>query len=324
MKSCFRTKPAAWLAAAGLALLLVSCRHQAPAAWQGYFEGEFVYVSAPLAGRLESLDVARGDRVEAGAPLFTLEHAAELAAQRQAADQLRVAASQLADLRKGARPTEVAALEARLQQARTAAELSGRELARQSQLQAANASSAEAFDRARLTDEQNRHAVDELAAQVETARLGGRTDAVAAAEAAVASARAALDRATWSVDQKTQAAPQAALVYDTLYRPGELVPAANPVVALLPPANLKVRFFVPEDQLGALRAGEAVHIHLDGREAAIDGRISYISPQPEYTPPVLYNRDNRAKLSFMIEASVAPADARNLHPGQPVDVRPAE
>ncbi|MBP7141840.1 MAG: HlyD family efflux transporter periplasmic adaptor subunit [Opitutaceae bacterium] len=277
-------------------------------------------MASPLPGRLETLAVARGDRVETGAPLFALDHVSEQAAQQQAADQLRGAEAQLADLRKGARPSEIAAVEARLQQSRAAADLSARELARQEQLRAAGASSVEVYDRARLVHEQNRHATDELAAQLETLRLGGRSDAIAASEARVSAARAVLAGADWNVAQKSQSATQSALVYDTLYRPGEFVAAARPVVVLLPPANLKVRFYVPEEEYSALRTGQEVRIHIDGRAGLLTGRVSYLSPQPEFTPPVLYNRENRAKLSFMVEASLAPADARDLHPGQPVEV----
>jgi HlyD family secretion protein len=289
--------------------MLLACggcaKHAAPA-WQGYLEGEFVYVAAPLAGQLEALAVQKGGRVDAGAPLFALERSAELAAQAQAA-------ARLADLRKGQRPTELAALEARFAQARATAELSGRELARQEKLFAAGAATADELDRARLTHDANLHAADQLAAELETARLGGRTDAIAAAEASLA-------QAGWGVAQKQQAAPCAGLVFDTLYRAGEFVPAGSPVVALLPPENIKVRFFVSEPDFAALRAGQAVVVSVAGHASPLAAHISYLSPQNEYTPPVLYNRDNRAKLVFMVEAVFSAADARDLHPGQPVDV----
>ena len=117
-----------------------------------------------------------------------------------------------------------------------------------------------------------------------------------------------------------QTAPAAGLVYDTLYRQGEFVGAALPVVVLLPPENIKVRFFVPEAEFGTLKAGDTVKVTLTGRDKPLTGRISYLSPQPEFTPPVLYNRENRSKLVFMVEATFAPEDARDLHPGQPADV----
>ena len=307
-----------------LLLGLSGCAPHASTSYQGYLEGDFVYVAAPLAGQLETLSVTKGARVTAGAPLFTLEHASELAAQRQAADQLSAAQARLDDLKKGLRPSELAAIEAHLAQARSAAELDRLELDRQESLFKSNTIAASDYDRARLTYEQAAHAADELAAQLDTARLGGRPDAISAAEADVRAAEAAKTQADWSVAQKSQSSPAAALVYDTLYRQGEFVAAGNPVVSLLPPENIKVRFFVPEAGFAALEAGGSVRVSLDGRPA-LTARISYLSPQPEYTPPILYNQDNRSKLVFMVEAVFVDADSsRDLHPGQPVDVTPVK
>jgi len=315
-----RYSPANLIAVLTTLLLLPACSRPAAGGWQGYLEGEFVYVAAPLAGQLQKLSVQKGARVEAGAPLFTLEQNAELAALREAAERLRQSQSRLADLRKGQRPSELAALEARLAQARAAAELSARELERATKLHQTTVLSDDDYDHARLTHEANQKQVTETAAQLDTAQLGGRTDLIAAAEADAAAAQATLDRAGWSVAQKTQTAPHAGLVYDTLYREGEFVAAAAPVVALLPPENLKARFFVPEAEFAALHAGDRVRVTVTGRPA-IEARVAYLSPQPEFTPPVLYNRENRAKLVFMVEAVFADATAaRDLHPGQPADV----
>ena len=300
-------------------IALTGCARKAADGFQGYLEGEFIQVASPLAGRVEQLAVAKGDRVEAGAPLFTLERSAELAAQRQAAGQLAAARARLDDLRKGVRPSELATLEARLAQARSAAELSKLDLDRRKPLFERGATTASDYDLARLTHERNLAMIDELAAQLATGKLGAREDAVRAAEADVAAAGAALERADWSVTQKVQTAPRAGLVYDTLYRAGEFASAASPVVSLLPPENIKVRFFVPEADFAALKAGARVSVTLTGRPA-LDARISYLSPRPEYTPPVLYNRANRSKLVFMVEALLDAAAARDLHPGQPVDV----
>lgn len=306
-----------------LASLLVpttGCRRASADHFQGYLEGDFIHVGAPLAGRLETLSVAKGSRVERDTPLFTLEHTAESAAQQQAAEQLASARARLADLRKGSRPSELASLEARLAQARAAAELSRIELTRQSELLKDQVTTVSEHDRARLTHESNRSVVAELEAQLATAKLGARVDAIAAAEAEVAAAGAAKERADWSVAQKNQAAPRAALVFDTLYREGEFVAAGQPVVSLLPPENLKVRFFASEEKFAALRAGQTVRVTISGHAAPFDARISYLSPRPEYTPPVLYNRDNRAKLVFLVEALFSADAARDLHPGQPVEV----
>jgi HlyD family secretion protein len=301
-------------------LFLGACSRRESSAYQGYLEGEFVYVAAPLGGQLEKLAVTRGARVEAGTALFTLEHGAELTALRESAEKLRSAQARLADLRKGSRPSEITTLEARLTQARTATELSGRELERATKLHETAVMSDDDYDRARLNHVSNLTLVAQMAAQLETAQLGGRPDAIAAAEADTTAAQAAVDHTGWNVAQKSRTAPVAALVYDTMFREGEFVAAGQPVVALLPPANLKVRFFVPEAEFGALKAGAVVHVTLSGQPAALDARISYLSPKPEYTPPVLYNRENRSKLVFMVEAVFDPAVTRDLHPGQPVDV----
>ena len=277
-------------------------------------------LAAPLAGRLEKLTVAKGARVTAGTLLFSLEQGAESAALSEAAGRLRAAQARLADLRKGQRPTELAVIDARLAQARAAAELSTRELERLTRLHENKVASDDDFDRARLSQEAAVKQVAELVAQLESAQLGARTDAIAAAEAEASAAQAALDRAGWAVAQKSQTAPRDGLVYDTLYREGEFVAAAMPVVTLLPPENIKVRFFVPEAEYGALKAGDAVKVALTGRDSPIDAHVTYLSPKPEFTPPILYNRENRSKLVFMVEATFDPAVARDLHPGQPVEV----
>jgi HlyD family secretion protein len=311
--------PAKTAVVALAALLLGACARREAAGYQGYLEGEFVYVAAPLAGQLERLAVTRGTRVEAGAPLFALEQSAEVSTMREAAERLRSAQARLADLRKGLRPSELAALDARLARARAAAELSALELQRATRLHETTVLSDGDFDRLRLNHEANTKQVAETAAQLDTARLGGRIDVIAAAEAEAGAAQAALDRAGWGVAQKNRSAPASALVYDTLFREGEFVAAGQPVVSLLPPANLKVRFFVPEAGFAALKAGQVVKVAITGK-TPLAARISYLAPKPEYTPPVLYNRGNRAKLVFMIEAVFDPAAAADLHPGQPVDV----
>ena len=129
-----------------------------------------------------------------------------------------------------------------------------------------------------------------------------------------------LTQAEWNFSQKKRAAPQTGLVYDTMFREGEWVAAGKPVVALLPPQNIKVRAFVPETRVGSIRYGGRVQVMVDGVPAPFVGKVSYISPRAEYTPPVIYSKESRNKLVFMIEAVFDPAVSANLHPGQPVDV----
>jgi len=308
--------------ASGLALLVVllpGCRPANDHRFQGYIEGEYVYASSPVGGALTQLAVARGDTVKAGQLLFSLEHGAESAAVTQAEQELAQAQAQLDDLLKGRRPTEIASLTAQLDRARADLKLSQVELARREQLVATHVVSTEELDQARAQCEADRAQVDQLAADLATGQLGGRDDAIRAAQSAVAAQRAALDKARWSLDQKQQFASTDAAVHDTLYRAGEYVAAANPVVVLLPPTNVKVRFFVPQAKLPAIQTGEVVSVRPDGG-APVKATVNYISTQAEYTPPVIYSQDTRAELVFMIEATFAPAEAAQLRPGQPVDV----
>ncbi|MBC8022334.1 MAG: HlyD family secretion protein, partial [Burkholderiales bacterium] len=136
-----------------------------------------------------------------------------------------------------------------------------------------------------------------------------------------AAARQALAQADWRLRQRTVTAFVAGTVADTLFARGEFVPAGAPVVSLLPPGNVKVRFFVPEPTLGSIQVGQKVSLSCDGCANPIGAIVAFIAPQAEFTPPVIYSRDNRAKLVFLVEAKPAAGDAAKLHPGQPVDVR---
>ena len=254
-----------------LAVVLAGCSGRAPGNFQGYIEGEYVYVASPLGGALAHLAVARGDSVKAGQLLFELERQSEAAMLDQA--------------------------DKNLTQAKATQELAESMYQRRKELRDSPSPtvSAEELDKARADR-------DTAAAQV-------------------ASLSAAWDKAKWSFDQKQQAAPTNAFVQDTLYRQGEWVAPGNPVIALLPPENLKVRFFVPQEILPKIKTGATVNVTFDGGAKTYSGTVNYISAQAEFTPPVIYNRENRSKLVYMIEARFSPADAPDLRPGQPVDVK---
>ncbi len=302
-------------------VLGAGCSKNSAGSFQGYIEGEYVYVAAPLAGALAQLAVARGDSVKAGQLLFELERQSEAAALAQAEKNLAQAQAQRDDLTKGKRPTEIASLAAQLARARANLKLSADELARRERLGGNAVISKEELDQARAQRDADQAQVNQLIADLATAKLGGREDAIRAAQAAVEAQRAARDKAQWAFDQKQQFAPANATVQDTLYRQGEFVAAGNPVVVLLPPENLKVRFFVPQTNLPQIKIGQPVSIHCDGAAKDYSATVNYISTQAEYTPPVIYSRETRAELVFMIEATFSPAYAAPLRPGQPADVR---
>ncbi len=306
----------------GMTLFLPGCAGDKSIQWQGYVEGDFVYVSPPLAGRIDELAVRKGDQIEAGALLFRLEDGLEQARLAEAGGNLARAEGALYDLEKGARPSEIAALEARLHKALEAERLAELQLTRQRELLAKKSSPQEIFDQAKSARIQAGRQVEELRAELATARLGGREDAIAAARAAVQAAAAVVAQARWNLEQKRQLAPCAGLVFDTIHLPGEWIAAGRPVISLLPAEGRKVRFYVPEPEMAAMRPGYAVQVLIDGLEQPLEAVVRFVSPQAEYTPPVIYSSQSRAKLVFLVEAGVTPEAAPLLKPGQPVDVRP--
>jgi HlyD family secretion protein len=309
------------LAALGVAASLAACSHRGERGWQGYVEGEYVYLSSSQSGTLTNLWVQRGRNVNAATPLFELDDVDETAALQQSQHQLAAAQALLADLRTGKRPPEVRVTEAQLAQARANAHKAALQLTRdEAQLKAGGIPQSQ-LDDSRALAESTAAQVRELENQVRVAHLPGRSQQIAAQAAQVEAAQAAVAQAQWKLDQKRVVAPSAGFVQDTMFRVGEWVQAGNPVVQLLPPQNVKVRFFVSETTLGSLATGRKVSVHCDGCAADIPATITFISNSAEYTPPVIFSNDNRAKFVFLIEARPAPADALKLHPGQPVEVR---
>lgn len=160
----------------------------------------------------------------------------------------------------------------------------------------------------------------ELTRQIEVYRLPEREKRIAAQRAEVSAKEARAAQARWTLEQKRISAPADGLIYDTLYREGEWVPAGSPVVQMLPPGNVKIRFFVPEPLIGGLRLGDRVSVRMDGRPEPFPAVVSYVAPDAEYTPPIIYSNETRSKLVFMVEARPDPESSALLHPGQPVSV----
>lgn len=310
------------LLALAAALLLAACSKEKETVYQGYVEGEFVYVASQLPGRLDDAPGARGTRVRPGDRLFTLEHALESQGVDRAEANLRRAGDTLSDLKKGLRPEEIDQILARSSQAQSLLALRRLEYERFGRLLATGAVSRQEFDQARTAYQSAQGAVADVKAQLATGRLGARVDQILAAQEQVLAATADLEQARWYLDQKQPASTVDALVFDLLHYPGEWVAAGSPVVKLLPETNIKARFFVPEAELGRVRVGQKVEVRCDGCPAPFSGVVSFIFPQAEYTPPVIYSQEFRSKLVFMAEVRFDPAVARLLKPGQPVDVRP--
>ncbi len=302
-----------------IGLACAGCSQRTPNTYHGYVEGEFVYLASSQAGRLTQLPVSRGQTVQAAAPMFSLEADNEAAAVREKQEQLLAAQSQQADVKTGKRPEEIAVTQAQLQQAEADATRAAAQYKRDQEQYRIGGIAKTQLDDSRASAESTAAKVRELRSQVAVARLPNRVEQVKAQGAQVGAAQAALAQAQWKLDQKNVRAPQAGLVFDTMYRAGEWVPAGSPVVRMLPPENVKVRFFVPETVVGSLVPGRAVRIRCDGCAADVPAVLSFISAQSEYTPPVIYSNEHRAKLVYLVEARPQAADAAKLHPGQPVE-----
>lgn len=286
----------------------------------GYVEGEYAYIAAPVGGRLVGLPVHRGQNVNVGEILFELEPEPEATRLQEAQGRVVNAQAILADLSKGRRPSELNSLRAQFAEAESVLSFAASESQRQLRLAENHVASPQERDRADATARQANERVRRLRADLTTAEAGTRVDQIAAAEAEVKSLEAAVARAEWEQQQKQPHAIQAASVHDTLFRVGEWVPAGKPVVVLLPPNQVKVRVFISESRLGALQMGDPATVDVDGGKKSAAAKVSFISTHAEYTPPVLYSRDNRTQLVYLVELSLSPADVPRFHPGQPVDV----
>jgi len=308
----------------GIALLLLlalaGCKPNGDSVYQGYAEGEYLRMAPEAAGRLMVLNVARGDRVRAGDMLFQLDEREATISRDQAAADLAEASARLADLTKGSRPEEIAVFQAELAQAEAQLAMDVPRLKRREMLRASDTVAAEERDTAAGAVDTDRAKIAEAKARIASAQLAGRQDVIDAATANLAADRAKLAEAERRLAERRVFAPSDAVVDDTLYRLGEQVMAGSPVVSLLPPENIKIRFFLPEPMLGRIHVGDKVNLACDSCPGGMTATIRYIAPQAEFTPPVIYSVGSRDKLVYLIEAK-PDRDPATFHPGQPVDVR---
>jgi HlyD family secretion protein len=267
-----------------LALIAAACGRATNDVMQGYGEADYIYLSSQEPGIVGELFVREGDVVEAGAQVFRLDPE-RLSYGAQSAEAQRAAAA------------------AAVRTAQAEATLAQRNYVRGSQLERQGY-----YPRARLD-------ADRAARDVATARL-----AQARREAAAVGAEAGL--AEERVSDLAGAAPIAGSIEQIFHRPGEVVAAGAPIVALLPPQNMKVRFFAPEALLARLPVGARVSVSCDGCAQPLAATVSFVAREPQFTPPVIYSLDQREKLVFLVEARLdAPGPIR---PGMPLDVRIAE
>ena len=233
-------------------LTLAGCDNNNDYVLQGWVEAELIFVSPDEQGRVETLKVREGDRVQKGDVLFTVDD------DLQKADVV-------------VRNTAVV-------------------------------NAQQSFDRAK-----------EL-----MKAAAGTQKTYDDAEASLRQAKANLEWSQTRLARRNAYSPGEATVEQIYYRPGETVPAGRPVVALLPPANLKLRFFAPQAVLPEIKYGQTVGVSCDGCEKGLTAKVSFIARSAEFTPPVIYSQEERAKLVFLIEAR--PEHPEKFRVGQPVTV----
>jgi HlyD family secretion protein len=289
-----------------------------PKTLSGYVEGEPLYLAAPVAGTVRVVHVRRGQEVAAGQALFVVDPAQVRAQYDQAAAEAEAARAQAVDARKGQRPVELAVFEANILAAEARARDAHADLRRVTPLVRQGWYAPARLDDARAAAETADAQVRAARKQRDAAALGGREDQIRAADARVEQARAAVAGAGARLSEVAPGAPKKARVEDVFFHAGEWAPANQPILSLLPDERIKVRFFVPEKSLAAYRIGRTVKFACDGCAKGMSATIEFVSPRPEFTPPVIYSRDARDRLVYLVEAR----PAVRLNPGQPVDVEP--
>jgi len=301
-----------------IASLFAGCAPDRPLA-VGYVEGEFVHLAPIEVAQIDSVSVRRGEHVAAGAVIAGLEQDDAEQAVRQAEAQYGQAQAQLANLQLGKRPAEIAVLQAAVSSAQAAVEQAQLIYNRQSDLLRQGFSAQSQYDQAKTSLDQARAQVQQAIANLSVARLPARPDEIKAAQSAAAQAKAALDQARWRLSQRTLTAPAPGRIDDIIRNPGDIAGPSAPVVSMLPDGAIKLKLFVPEALLSSLSVGGELDIDCDGCASGQKAKVSYISPDPEFTPPVIYSLDRRQKLVYLVEARPE-ANAGALKPGQIVDV----
>lgn len=298
---------------------LTACQSQQPnTELTGYIEAELRMVAAPQAGWITEQSIKEGDVVTEQQLLFKLDQVSQLAQAEQAEQNLRAAEARLQDLQKGARPEEVKALSSQLQEAQAKLALAEKEVVRIQALVSKGLTTQEQLDRAQTDVAVSQAQVKTIEQNIQVAGLGGRIDALIGAEANIRAASANYDEKQYQLAQRTQLSQLNGLVYEVYYHQGEYVPTTAPVLAIRLTDQDKVRFHVPQEQMTQVQLGQTIQVNADGLATPVSAKVTYIASTAEFTPPVIYSKDSRAKLVFLVEATL-PAN-HDLKPGLPVDI----
>lgn len=293
---------------------------QAPQ-FNGYVEARYVYAASTTAGPIETISVREGDRVLEGDLLFRLRAEQQIALLQAAEARVAAAEAGLKNLTTGGREDEVDVVRASLQKAEADLSLARDTSARSGKLFAQGLIAQSKYDQDRATLASAEAAVKQLAAQLKVAELPARDEQQLQAEANLSATQADAEKANADLADRTITSPAAGRIERVYFDAGEIVSAGTPVISILPEGALKVKFYVPETVRSGFALGDKVAVSCDGCPDGLTATLSYFASDPQFTPPVIYSRTERQRLSFLIEATL---DDSSLHPGQPVTVERAE
>ncbi len=274
--------------------------------YNGYIEADYVYVAPSVTGRIRMLSVAEGDEIVVGEFLFDMDASQQRANLRAATARVAQAEANLRNLETGSREAEIAVIRASLAEARAAQDLTTSTLARTENLFGRGLTTQAKVDTDRAARDQATAHVAQLEAELQVAELPARDEQVIASQATLKAARAEAEVAAAQLDDMRTTAPISGQIEKVYYTMGEVAPAGTPVVSILPPDALKVLFYLPETVRAGFSIGDTLALTCDGCPDGIEVTISRMASDPQYTPPIIYSRDERHRMVFRAEAKLAP------------------
>lgn len=307
----------AWIAAI-IAAVIPSFGEETVPAYAGYVEADYIYVSPAVTRRIDRMEVREGDVVTPGQFLFAMELTRETAALHAAVARRDVAEANLHNLETGSRDEEIRVIKASLEQALAEQDLARTNLARSQSLFEREIVTTARVDADRAALERANALVSQLRAQLDVAELPARDAQRLAAQAGLDAAVAEVELAQSALDDLSVTAPVAGLVESLYFEAGEVAAAGTPVMAILPPGALSVLFYIPEPARTGFAPGMALALECDGCPEDARATLTRIGSEPQFTPPIIFSREERARLVFRAEARIEGDLA--LMPGQPVSL----
>ncbi len=283
----------------------------------GYVESEWRYIASPGSGWLVSRPAQEGVTVAVGALLFELDNDQELVAVREAGGRIEQAVAEAENLATGARPAEISVLKARVAEAEARLKQTKSERDRVLPLVKRGLEPDSSRDQVLANYDIAFAALNVAKENIKVAELAARDAQRAAATAQTTTAEAVRASAEVRLAKRSVFAAISGTVTEVFRYPGEFVTMGTPVLAIQPADSLKVRFFVSQSELTQFALGMTINAHADGMTTPVKAVVSYIATEAEFTPPVIYSKNVRDKLVFMIEARL-PENSRLL-PGLAVD-----